>query len=214
MPQIIPFIPTIIGAVSAGVGGAIPNKSTQTQTSTSTPTYDPQSQGIRDLIAGIIGKRLSDNSLPSGYETTGIQGINQTHDAIASRLNADLTARGLGTSPVAGVVNTRATLARAGDIGGFRTRLPLIQRDLQTQDLGLAGEFANTGRGTTSTGTGSTSSGGGAGGAFSNLAEMLGYLTGKGAFGRKSPMQGGGMPASNPNWWSMLPNATGPQLIS
>lgn len=177
MPAIIPFIPLIAAGVSAA-GGYLANKGTQT--SSQAPAFDPASQGLRGQVASILSGRLADGSLPTGYETTGIQGINRAYDSADARSTADLTARGLASSPIASAVAGRSNVARAGEIGGLRTQLPLIARQLQNQDISSADAFANAGRGTT--GTGTTASGGGPAGAFTNLAQMLGYLTAKGSF--------------------------------
>jgi hypothetical protein len=216
MSGIIPFIPLIASGVSA-VGGYLANKgkTTQATAQAAAPTFDPASAGLRGQVANIIAGRLNDNSLPAGYETGGIQNINKSYDAVNAKIASDLTARGLNSSPVAGTVTARSDLARAGDIGGFRTQLPLMARQLQNQDIGLADQFANLGRGTTSTGssTGETATGGGAAGAFTNLAQMLGYLTGKGSFSNmlqpglpKAPL----IPSTASTWQSLIPQAAGP----
>jgi hypothetical protein len=182
MPQILPFLPAIIGGVSSIAGGALANRSKQT--STTTPTVNQAYGPLQTQVLDMITKRLSSGPADmAGYTASGIGDINHTFDLIKGSQANDLTARGLGASPVAGAVDARTQVARGGQIARFQNTLPLLQRDLQTQDLGMAGNILNLGRGGTSTGT--ASSGGGAAGSFENLAAYIGYLAGKGVFGKQ-----------------------------
>lgn len=170
-----------IGAGLGFLGGLFGHKSNQTQTTT--PTMDPAFQGLQGQILGLIQNRLSNNSLPAGYEGQGIRGINSTFDAIKASQNNNLTARGLGTSPVAAAGQNAIDTARGSQVAQFEENLPLLQRELQTQDLGMAGNLLSLGRGATTTGNATT--GGGIGGGFTDLGSMLGYLYGRGAFGAR-----------------------------
>jgi hypothetical protein len=167
----MPF-PLAIPLITSGLsflGGLVGNK----QKSATSRNYGPLQQQLLDLIR----KRLSGSADLSGYTSGGIQDINRTYDTIAQSQSNDLTARGLGTSPVAGAVDATRQNARAGSIAGFRNSIPLLQRQLQGDDLGLAASLFG---GRTSTGE----SGGGLGGGFDSLSTMLGYLMKSGAFGR------------------------------
>jgi len=185
------LLSSIIGGGSSIVGGALANKAKQGSTSTTTPTYDPQSQALRDLVYKQISDRLTGPGADlSGYTTSGLQDINKAYDASATATNNNLAARGLSRSPVAAAVDANRNLARAADIGRFTSSIPLLQRQLQTEDLGLAQNVFNSGRGSTGTGAATTTEGGGAGGAFSNLSQMLGFLIGSGAFKKGSTTPG------------------------
>jgi hypothetical protein len=165
----------IIGAAGATAGGALANRSSGSQN----PTLPADAQSLQDLITQIYRQRLQ-QGLPAGYQQQGIAGINSAYAGAATNENAALTARGLASSPVAGAVTSKLNTARAGDIGTFNANLPLVQQNLQLENLQGA-EGALTGqRGS----TGSTASGGGAAGAFTNLGGYLGYLAGKGSFSR------------------------------
>lgn len=174
------LISSIIGGGASIAGGALKNRGQQS--STSTPTLDPKLQPLQDLVQQMVTQRLSSGSLPPGYETGGIKNINASYSGAGTALDADLTRRGLSTSPVAGTAMTKFQTSRAGDIGTFRANVPLVERQLQTEDLAGAGNLLATGRGVQS--TSSVTTGGGAAGAFTNLAGYLGYLQGRGAFGR------------------------------
>lgn len=171
-------IPAAIGA--AGIGGALANR-------------QPKAQGqIRNLLFQHIQDRLNQPSaLPAGYESQGIQGINHTYDVARQSAGNDLTARGLSTSPVAGAVMGASNDARAGDISRFQTSLPMLNRQMQDQDLGLASQAA-----------GMPTPPSALGGAFSDAGSMLGFLIGNGAFGgggKKNPAGVGSFPLT----WGM-----------
>jgi hypothetical protein len=138
------------------------------------PAYSPLQQQILQMTRN----RLNTSADLSGYAAQGTQNLNKNYDLINQSQSNNLTARGLGTSPVAGAVDARRENARIGDISGFQNQIPLLQRQLQAQDLASAQGVLGLGRGSTTTG----SEGGGAAGAATNLAQMLGYLYGQGAF--------------------------------
>lgn len=203
MPLAPIVIASIIGGGASIAGGALASRGRST--SSTTPTYDPQSQGLRDLVYGQISKRLGQGAPDlSGYKANGVADINRTFDLVGQSQQNNLTARGLGTSPIGGIVDANRDIARGGEIARFQNTVPLLERSLQDDDLRLATGIFSSGRGSTSTGT--TESGGGAAGAFTNLAQWLGYLQGKGAFGGgKSPLTAmqttpnfGFMPAGGP----------------
>ncbi len=169
--------PAIAAAGISAAAGAFGNKSKQTQTAVTSRQYQPLEQLILNSIQGRLSKGGTDLS---GYSANGISDINHVYDLVGQRTSNDLTARGLGTSPVAGAVEASGQQARAGGIAQFMNSIPLLQRQLQTEDLGLAGNVLNTGRGIVSTST----SGGGAAGAASGLGSMLGFLIASGAFNK------------------------------
>lgn len=172
-------IPLVMLAAT-GVSGALANRK-KTTASTTMPTVDPAFSGVQGLVLKNVTDRLSaPSALPAGYESNAIADTNRTFDLTSQRSANDLTARGLGTSPVAGVVEGNNQNARASSISQLINSLPFLNRQLQTEDLGLAGNLLNLGRGSTTTGT---TPGNMVGGAFSSMASMMAYLYGKGAFG-------------------------------
>jgi hypothetical protein len=153
------------------IGGGIPDQASNT--STTTRPLDPAFSPLQNqLIQMIMGRLQSGDSLPAGYEGTGIKNINSTFDAADLSRNADLTRRGLASSPIAGASDAGFQSRRAGTIADFRSNLPLVSRDLQTQDLGLAANLLNFGRNSTTT-TGTQQQGGGTAGTLENLAGIL-----------------------------------------
>ncbi len=169
------------GALVAGAG-AIPDHTS----SASTPTMDPTYQPMRDQLLDLITKRLNSSTDLAGYSAGGQEGINHTFDLIKQSQGNDLTARGLSTSPVAGAVDATRENARGGQMATFLNSIPLLQRELQGQDIGMGADMLNFGRGTTTTG----SSGGGLGGVAGNLAAYIGYLQGKGSFKNPNGLPG------------------------
>jgi len=181
----MPF-PLLLPLITSGLsfaGGLFGNKSKQT----TTPNYGP----LQGLIQDLIRRRLQGSQDMSGYTAQGMQNVNHTYDLIGQSQANDLTARGLGTSPVAGAVDATRQNARGGAIANFQNSVPLLQRQLQGDDLGLAGSLFG---GRTTTGD----EGGGLAGGFTNLAAMLGYLQKKNAFGRGG---GGGYEPNDMNGW-------------
>lgn len=182
----MPF-PLLIPAITAGaslIGGLFKKKQTQASTSTMAPTLDPAFGPLQSTIMNQVMARLKGGGPDlSGYAGSGVADINHTFDLIKQSQGNNLTARGLASSPVAGVVDANRDMARGGEIARFQNSLPLLSRELQNQDLGFAANFLNAGRGTTSTSTGSATGGGGLAGGFENLAGMLGYLISTGKLG-------------------------------
>jgi len=175
----LPLLPLALSGISF-LGGALNNRARQT-TSTTTQALSPEAQGLNTLLMDTIRQRLAGSADLSGYRTQETQNINRTFGNAQTALNADLTARGLSDSPVAGAAISRFQGARAGSIAQLVNSLPLLQRDMQQQDLGLGSHLmALQPRTTTTTGT---QPGNMLGGGFSDLGSMLGYLVGQGQFG-------------------------------
>lgn len=172
------------------------NSSTNNSTSTVGPTQlDPQYAGLQNMIMPMIMKRLqSPGGVPRGYEEAGIRSTNRTYDLGKQSLDNNLTARGLGTSPIAGAAGTRLETGRLGSISDFQQSLPMIGRQMQNEDLATAMQNLEFGRslaghtvtntGTnTSTGQATTSQGGGkVSNMIGDMAGMLGWMYGNGMF--------------------------------
>lgn len=172
-------IPFIVPAALSFAGGLLNNKASSK--STTTPTYGAEYSPLLQTMRRLALARLQQPTDLSPYRASGMQTINQAFGNARMASNNDLTARGLSTSPVAGAVDTNNQNARAASLAGFENSLPLLARQLQAEDIGLAGGVANMGRGSTT--TGSESGGGGLAGGVTQLAQFLGYASGKGAFG-------------------------------
>jgi hypothetical protein len=168
------LISSIIGGGASIAGGALANRGS----SSTTPTVDPAYSGLQGQILKMIQSRLATPLDTSGYTANGVGTINKSYDLGKQASDNALSARGLSTSPVAGAVDATRENARAGSVATFQNSVPLLARESQGADLSQAAGVLGLGRGSAS----SFESGGGAAGAFTNLAQYLGYLTGKGVF--------------------------------
>lgn len=178
MPAIVPFIPLIsagVGAAGSYFGGKAANKAK----SSTSPTYAPEFNPLKDRILQMTMQRLATDPDLSGYQSSGISNINRVYRNAGTAQSNALTARGLSTSPIAGTVDATRENARAGEVAGFENQIPLLARQQKMQDLSMAGDVLNFGRGSTTQGE----SGGGTAGGLTQLAKYMGYLTGSGAFG-------------------------------
>lgn len=163
---------------AAAIGGALENRQ-GARTSTTSTTENPTYAGLGDLLRQRITDRLNSTYDMGGYAANGIQGINDAFGGAQTGLDASLTSRGLGTSPVAGAGEATLQAARGSNIAQFLNSLPQLRRDMQAQDLGLASNFyAQRPQTTTTVAPGSV-----AGGAFGSAAEMIAYMSGKGLLG-------------------------------
>lgn len=110
------------------------------------PGYIPLENLNRDIVYG----RLVNNSLPEGYKNEGLRNIGQAGQVAARSLEDALISRGLGGRTGAGLDVLGSSIA--GQQSSFMNELPMLQRDLQNQDLalsqGLIGAFGQgqTGR--------------------------------------------------------------------
>lgn len=127
--------------------------SVQNMNETQTPFITPQFQPLIGAAQGILQGRLSGPSaLPQGYASTGIQAIQQAN-AGALQAMKNMAARrgasGIQSAALAFPVETKT----AQQIGQFQSQLPLQERELRTQDIGLASQLGSIfGRGTNLTG--------------------------------------------------------------
>jgi len=201
----------LIAAGLSGIGGYMANRKKNQQTSTNTSTQaptalSPEYASLQSAILPSIMKRMNSSADMTGYETSGIDKINRTFDLSRQGLDADLTSRGLGSSPIAGAAMARNTNSRAGEISRFQSNIPMVQRQMEGDDLAMALQALGMGRSmsgntTTSSGTSTSPSAGGVAGAAGNMASMLGWLIGTGAFGKG----GGGATSGTP--WRGVPYA-------
>lgn len=179
-----------MSGVSA-IGGALSNRK-KTQTSTTTPTLDPAFGPLQTMMIDRATKRLQQPSaLPAGYSASGVKTINDTFDVGKQSLENVLTARGLGTSPVAGSAMAQHETGRIGEVAGFRRNLPMVEREFQNQDFEQVMRLLGQGRGLSST---AATGGNMIGGGISDMATMLGFLYGQGAFAKPAGTSATGLP--------------------
>lgn len=113
------------------------------------PFILPEWMGLLNPVRGIVYNRLTspEGSLPEGYRAEGLRNINQASDINRSAMTQNLLSRGLFGRQGGG----EAALAQnqANEQTSFLNSLPLLQRQMQNEDIGLASELVNIfGKGT------------------------------------------------------------------
>ena len=129
-------------------------------TNVTTPNLSPGQQGLIDQLtkqyAGITG------GIPAameGIKNTGLQSINRGAQLANTGLNENLAARGLASSPAAGVATSNLDNQRFASQNQFLQSLPLTQQQMTLNAMGQAGNFAlgiPHGQTQTTSGTGTT----------------------------------------------------------
>ena len=170
-----------------GIAGAYGNQSntsgngTTNGTSTTTPNLSPELQALIDQIMKQAGG-LTTPSL-SGYQAQQTQGINHNADLQSQSVNNIMASRGLATSPVAGTAQAGVEQQRFGQINQMNEGLPLLQNQMNLQNLGAASSAASmvpkgstTSGNQTTTNSGNQTQGGGVGGAVGGIASILASL--------------------------------------
>lgn len=188
MASLLSLIP-VIGSALGGLFGNTQGARTSTSSSTITPGENPQVAGIGSMLRSMYAAKLGAPTPLAGYSANGLQSINDTFAGIKQNSDNSLTARGLASSPMAATADTNINTARGSQMASFLNNLPLLQRQMQNEDLSSASNFYNAQpRPMTQNGT-NVGAGSAAAGAFSSAATMLAYLQGKGMLGGGS---GGG----------------------
>lgn len=155
----------IIGQLTAGGYSPYgPQTTTNTSSGYSSSTSDPhitaEYQPLESSLRGIVQGRLnSPSSLPAGYAENAVRSIN---DSYAGANQAAINAagrKGLSGQQTYALASPTQT-ARAGQIADLRGNIPLLERQMQNQDLSLAQALTQAfGRGeTTNTRYGQTGS--------------------------------------------------------
>jgi hypothetical protein len=126
------------------------------------PEITKEYQGLDALMRGIMEGRLSGgSSLPAGYASTAARGINESFSG-ADAAARNLAARHGLSGEQAYAVASPANRARAGALADMRAQLPLLEREMQNQDIGitrgLQQAFGTGQRGQSVTNTSGTSS--------------------------------------------------------
>lgn len=121
--------------------------------SSMTPTITGDYQGIDALMRNIMTGRLgSPSSLPAGYASNRTRAINQSYEGADQAARNMAASRGL-SGEQAYAVASPSNRARAGDIADMRGEIPLLERQMQNEDVQLAANLQKmfgTGQDTTS----------------------------------------------------------------
>lgn len=106
-----------------------------------TPTYDPYQAEMRDQILRMLSDRATGATDLSGYTGQGLRTINDAAALKQKALNSILASRGLSYSPVAASAMGNLESSRVGEAVNFMNQLPLLQRQLQGEDLDRLSKF-------------------------------------------------------------------------
>lgn len=148
-------------------------KSTQegTQSSTTTtsqrtsPFITPEYKKLEGQFRGILQNRLAGgSSLPAGYLGSAARGINDSFQGARVAAQNLAARRGLSGEQALSIAEP-TEIARAGKIADVANQIPLLERQLQNEDINLASNLTGQfGRGQDMRGTSTTNS------AFSSTA--------------------------------------------
>lgn len=153
-------------AGASALGGFLSNRSQEIK-------RNPADTGLAQLLRGEFTQRLRSPIPLEGYTAGGIQNINNTFSPIRQLLDANLTRRGLSTSPVAAAAENDLELQRGASLAQFLNQVPLLERDLRSQDFQTISNFLNSA-------PTQVLPGNRAGGAIVSPATTLAYLIGTG----------------------------------
>ena len=148
------------GAQTTTSTGSESSTSSTTQRQSSRPTITPEYAALESTFRNILQNRLSNpSSLPAGYAENAVRAI-QASAAPGRQAIQNLAAqRGLNANTLA--IGSPVERQAAGQIADIQTQIPLLNRSLQNEDLGMAsGAISNFGRGTDSFGRSVTNSSG------------------------------------------------------
>lgn len=117
------------------------NLTNQQQETAGTTRYDldPQTQQFLNEIMGRYRQGLNPDL--RGYEAQGLQNINRGADLQQQALSNIMATRGLSRSPVAGAGAGNIDNQRFAQSTQFRNSLPLLQNQMQQENLAAAGNF-------------------------------------------------------------------------
>lgn len=120
---------------------SLKGSTTQNGTTTTTPNLSPQMLSFINSLTG----RYSSLTAPSltGYQANQIGNINANSNIQAQAANNIMASRGLATSPVAATTAANIDQNRINQITSMQEQLPLLQNNLNLQNLNAAGSFSS-----------------------------------------------------------------------
>lgn len=163
------------------------------------PEYTEQMQTVLNNLLGVLGKRMDSSTDLTGYTTQGLTNINKSSELKRRAMESILASRGLSYSPAAAAPLGRIQSDRIGEQINFLNGIPLLQRQLQGEDIDRFTKFFSSlpvgehrtgstvsyegGHSTKEGYNEGTTPGNMWGGGLGNLASTMAYLYGNGAFG-------------------------------
>ena len=124
-----------IGGIGDILGGLFGSTTRSNTNYSQTPTYDPAAEGLRQQLINSQMANLNKDVDLSGYQSQGLQTINQGYDAANKALQQTLASRGLTYSPVAGSSTAALGTQRIGAGINFQNQIPLLANQLYQQKL-------------------------------------------------------------------------------
>lgn len=101
------------------------------------PVITKQYAPLDELMRGIMTGRLQQGgSLPEGYASTAAQAINQSYEGADQAARNLAASRGLSGEQTYAIASPAAR-ARAGALAQMRSNLPLLERQMQNEDIGI-----------------------------------------------------------------------------
>lgn len=197
MASFLDFFVPGLGSLLGGLGGLFgskpksvttnSNQTSETEGDFSSST-SPVLSDMQSMLANLFGNGLADRYRAgptdlSGYEAGGLSEINKGADLKSKIISNTLASRGLSYSPYAGAQLAQPESERVGQGVDFLNQMPLLQRQLQQQDLsGLIQGFGALPTGSTTSGsqsgfsnnTGTSTQTGGGNNPFAGLFSGLG----------------------------------------
>jgi len=115
------------GSTSSRGGGTFSNR----------PDITAEYQPLDELMRGIMTGRLAGgSSLPAGYASSAARGINESYEGADAAARNLAARRGLSGEQSYAVASP-ANRARAGALADMRANLPLLERQMQNEDIGI-----------------------------------------------------------------------------
>jgi hypothetical protein len=168
-----------------GAAGAFPTPTSTSGTTTGNSTTNSSSniQSLLNTLSTIQGQQnqnttaQQNQTTTSGYATPGATNLSNSlanaYSQISQPVNlspyeaqqtanintaqqAALAARGLATSPVSGAVEANTQQARVGQITNLQQQIPLLQQQMNLQNLGAGSNYLATAAPKTSTTAGTS----------------------------------------------------------
>ena len=122
--------------------GTTSGTSSSSTSSSTRPVITPEYKKLEGMFRGLMEGRLArPSALPPGYAEQGARNINRSYAGGEAALRNVAARRGLSAEQTFGA-GMPIQSARAGKISDFLVDVPLKERELQTQDITLAGQLA------------------------------------------------------------------------
>lgn len=179
-------IPIAMGAASL-ISGILRNRSrSQTSTSRTSPTFAPEFGGMRDMLLRRMTSRIGQRSqLAQSVGNQQIANTNQVFGNLRTNLANRMAVAGQTGGPQDQAGQTGLDIARGGAITSQLNQLPLIEEQMDRDNIAQGMELLGMGRGseTNTTGTVGGSTAAGIGEGIGDFSTFLGQMYGSGMMG-------------------------------